>query len=1259
MPGDLERLIDNRGQTLADTFDSLVPESQEIRIATGYFYLSGFDLVDESLNHLYGTNEDEQAPLRILMGNETDQRTADEIDEGMTLRETFRERFDEEISELNSAQLEQVDQLREYIEQGVVDVRVRLTDDGYFHAKGASFHTAAQSEDGYPKSDDPAAVVGSSNFTRSGHTRNIELNLTTEESDDVAAFDEWYDSQWANSEDFSLDIIDVIQQNDNYQDWKASNGGESEMFGTEIEPFELYKLVAYDALGGNIDERLDSPLYHFQAVGYESAREKLGNYNGCIVSDSVGLGKSFIGGELLRDYRLNNKRCLLIVPANLTDQWSDLLQDATDEDGNPFFNLDVDGTHLDIMSISKFQNLTYETLQEFKQQWDVVLIDEAHRFRNHGKWAPNPDDEDDYKGTRRHANIRELRGKTMIMLTATPINNSARDLQNLISLFTDENELRNKANLDFNAFDEYVQQSEDRKEIASGTQEASDERLAKINDQLQDRSEEISKILNEIMVLRSRKHVKDSIIESDDIDMSFKPPKVTREEYQLPGAYRPVYDNLPEVIDALHLPHITVRNPQSGGTLKALFKLNLLKRLESSTYAFVQSIKTLYDSETALLRALEELPPNKHIERLRALQAGLDSDEEAPVTLAEFVGSEREATQIEETLEEFGFDTGAIRSDGTSDELEDATIGDVVRYIREDLTLLAYFLAIFISQISEEPGRLSDLSVGVNQWLGQNNLTGIPDVPEDEINPRIYPGCDPEGVIEETKEFYEEVFRLQRFRDPKIDELCEVIEEHDKKILIFTQYRATADYVYESLRRKSDRVTDANSAVVKGGDDNKQEVIKRFAPEASGYQRTLAESGESELQYVVATDTLSEGVNLQDVQVVVNYDLPWNPMRIVQRVGRIDRIGNTDDKFVHNFFPDGDIEAAIKLLERLQAKISDIALIVGKENNILDPNENAALEKAGIETEKTIGEIEVEEIGESLERTRSVEDYNELDDVSTNPLLRNAGSDERAALERLELRRQLVETYDLEPDDFDFAVDYFDDPPGERDPLYTVYQNSPETPDPGVFGLAHLWFDDGSSPPLGRTRRALYHTTGQDDVEEVAKVRRLGIAPETQSVGVDLGSGDILLLKERIDDELEERLEEIQAGQVGGAFKQGDKISVEQEKLLQYLELRLMNNTELVTGPEGNRIEVGEWAEKLHERLNGILLANTDEDYELRQRFRIDGKALTDWETEAFLAELQDFLNEYIKENPDFQSTLAGANSAAARILCWGIVTAQ
>jgi len=168
-------------------------------------------------------------------------------------------------------------------------------------------------------------------------------------------------------------------------------------------------------------------VYYFQTLGYESAKEKLSRFNGCIISDSVGLGKSFIGGELLHDYRQRGDHCLLIVPANLTEQWEDLLQDDTNEDGNPYFGLEIDGTHLDVMSISKFQNLTYDEVQDIKDAFDVVLVDEAHRFRNHGKWRPNPNDEDDYKGTRRHANLRQLRGKTMIMLTATPINNSATD----------------------------------------------------------------------------------------------------------------------------------------------------------------------------------------------------------------------------------------------------------------------------------------------------------------------------------------------------------------------------------------------------------------------------------------------------------------------------------------------------------------------------------------------------------------------------------------------------------------------------------------------------------------------------------------------------------------------------------------------------------------------------------------------------------------------------------------------------------------
>jgi len=854
----LPPLVDNANRTVEDVYKKIIPQIEEARIATGYFYLSGFDLYREDLEQLADPDELGHAPLRILMGRQTNRSTADEIGEGQSLRDELKNEIEESIEDLNNAQLGRLDRLRGFIAEDKVSVRVRNPEYGYFHAKGASFR-APQNDDDWVTEDNTdtrpcATIVGSSNFTASGHRNNIELNLTSQDRPEAEAFEDWYDNQWANAEDFSEEIIRIIQNSEKYQDWQDQQKEEpdvtedtSDDLGTYIEPFELYKLLAYDELSGSVNIR-DSPLYYFQTLGYESAKEKLSQFNGCIISDSVGLGKSFIGGELLHDYRQRGDHCLLIVPANLTEQWEDLLQDDTDEDGNPYFGLEVDGTHLDVMSISKFQNLPYDEVQDVKDAFDVVLIDEAHRFRNHGKWRPNPEDEDDYKGTRRHANLRQLRGKTMIMLTATPINNSATDLENLISLFTSPEELRNKASLDFDAFEEYIELSETRKKIAAGKKEASEEEQREITEQLQRHSEEISKILNEVMVLRTRKHVKEQIQDEEDFEMSFKPPTLSKEQYSLPAAYQPVYRMLPDVMDALHLPHITVKNPKAGGTLKALYKLNLLKRLESSTYAFVQSIETLHQSERQLLGLLDGLPEDEQIDMLRAAQDDEESD-----TIDDFVEGSDAAEDLEQTLEEFGFDTTAVRADedtgsDSPDELADATIGEVKTYIREDLTLLAYFLSQFIGDIAQDSGDVSDQAVSTRQWLHDHNAGVLPDVPEDELNPILYPQSDLTDVDEATREFYEAVFSLREFRDPKVKRLTGVLNGYDdEKALVFTQYRATADYVHRTLVNDPDSpVTEANSAVVKGGDENKQDAIQRFAPEASGYQQTLAESGESE-----------------------------------------------------------------------------------------------------------------------------------------------------------------------------------------------------------------------------------------------------------------------------------------------------------------------------------------------------------------------------------------------------------------------------
>lgn len=821
-------LVDNSASDLEDTYRQVIRESKEVRIATGYFYLSGFDLYSDDLGSLADPDEKERTPFRILMGHETDRRTVDEIEEGQNLRERLKNRFIKDIEELNNAQLGRLDRLREFIAEGLVSIRVRKPEEGYFHAKGAAFRKPSEGGEQSDENDERpvTTIVGSSNFSQSGHRNNIELNLTSDDPDRGDAFEEWYDNQWANAEEFSKEIIRIIENHERYQEWKEEQeSGADEELGTYIEPFELYKLLSYDALGGSVSER-DSPLYYFQTIGYESAREKLAKYDGCIISDSVGLGKTFIGGELLYDYRNQNQKCLLIVPANLTEQWEDILQDQTDEDGNPFFGLDVDGEHLRVMSISKFQNLPYEEVTALRDQFDVVLIDEAHRFRNFGKWRPEPRHDDDYKGTRRHANLRQLRGKTMIMLTATPINNSATDLKNLISLFTDENEIRNKANLDFGAFDDYIELSETRKRVAADKEEMSEAKQDQLLKQLQNRSEEISDILNEVMVLRTRKHVKETIQDDEDFEMSFKPPEVHKERYSLPPAYRPVYESLPDVMDALHLPHITIRNPKAGSTLKALYKLNLLKRLESSTYAFVQSIETLHRSESQLLGLLEGLPEDAEIDTLRAM-----GNEDHPELIDDFVEGADAVEDLEQTLEEFGFDSGALRAEdgeeSTEKELADATVGEVRTYIREDLALVAHFLSMFIGDVAEQDDDIRDHSVMTRQWLSQQGANGIPDVPEEELNPILYPTSDLSDVDEATREFYESVFAQRSFRDPKIDEMADVLHEHDQKVLIFTQYRATADYVYRSLRDDPNSpLTAANSAVVKGGDEKKQEIIR-------------------------------------------------------------------------------------------------------------------------------------------------------------------------------------------------------------------------------------------------------------------------------------------------------------------------------------------------------------------------------------------------------------------------------------------------
>lgn len=1288
------RFIDNTDIELREVFRNKLRESEEVRVSTGYFRLSGFAPLAADAASLASPSELGCASFRIIMGTETDQPTADEIEAGRSLRERLLDQFAGEIEDMNAAELSDLDRLRDFIASGRVEIRVRDPDEGYFHAKGASFRHPQEEETVSEESEDddsrPATtIIGTSNFTQRGHVNNVELNLITDSPTDASAFDSWFDSQWAMGTPASEDILKIIEESDRYSEWKAQQEAEEEPSETEgvelgayIEPFEMYKVLAYDALNGFIAAR-ESPLFHFQRVGYESAREKLGKYNGCVISDSVGLGKSYIGAELLRDYRQQNDRCLLIVPANIEDQWRTLLEEEADDDGEPLFGLAVDGDHVRIMSITKFQNQPYHEARALADEFDVVLIDESHRFRTRGQWRGHPPaHDDDYRGTRRHANLRLLRGLTMIMLTATPVNNSAKDLKNLLSLFTDKNEIRNKAQRDFGAFDEYIKLSERRKSVVSGNAELdADESLQGITDRLSDLSEEISAILNEVMVLRTRSHIQQQITdeEAEEYEFDFSPPSVTPEEYDLPPVYRPVYDDLPTVMDALHLPHITVKNPDAGATLKALYKLNLLKRLESSTYAFLQSIQTVYQSERQLLALLNQMPEDT--------PAGALAD---PATLAD-VGIEIDDIdeEVVTTLDEFGVDADEVAAqataaaDGGNIELDkdalggdhefvDATVTDIKAYVREDLALLSVFLKEFVPDIAADRdmgNTVADEWANLRAWLRERNADRLPVGDSEDsggFDGRVYPGSDLNGIEDEARAFYDAVFRLQTFRDPKIDQIVDLLDDRaGQKVLIFTQYQATAQYLHRTLvdERTGSPLDGHNSAVVTGESGNKRDVIRRLSPDANNYRESIEEGTATELTYVVATDTLSEGVNAQDVDVVVNFDLPWNPMRIVQRVGRIDRIGSAADKHVHNFFPDGDIEAAISLLERLQAKISDIALIVGKENNILDPEENEVLEEAGVETEKTIGEIEVEKVEGSLRETREARDVTAYDDTGRNPLLREAGSDERAAFERLLLRRELTDDddgYGLDDTDFEFATDYFDQNPGERDPLHTQVANADCGLDPGAFGLAHAWFEYGDEePPLGRTDRNVYHTGFGENgrVEAIQHLRRVGIEPDASDVSENSITDAARTACLAINDHVDNRLEAIRNAAREGGIELGGAYSKEQETVLRALEELQRQNAGMFDLDGADPAQVGDRAATLEEQFEALGLANTDEDRILRERFREEERALVDWPASKVLDQVESFLDNHVAESPEYQTELVEASEVQGRVLCWGIVT--
>lgn len=839
-----------------------------IEIAVGYFYFSGFQLIAKSLSE--NQNLEQEGFLKFIISPQTDRVTAKILQQGYGIDSktlAIRE-FEEDL--LNSPN-EWVELFVDLVQRKKIQFRIYVKD--FFHAKAYMSSTPIAIN----QTKSFASIVGSSNFSESGLTGNRELNLGTREDKLYRQLKEWFYDLWDNhTEDFHEDLLQVIE----------SSGIRNQKIGETkrkyISAFEMLLFLLKHYLGKLTEET--QPVYdqlaEFQRIGAENILSKLERLGGAIVADSVGLGKTFTAGEVIRRYRIENKKVIVLCPPKLMGQWKETLENHFGiHESNDFV----------IYSQGKFAQLEQgKVRKEFKNtDFDLIVIDEAHRLRNRGTIL--------YQNVNELHPVSRIKRADVLLLTATPFNNSIRDLENLIELSILSSTLTNAGFVPkaFSDFFDLMKELKNDKSIAE----------LKESTEFQKNISRIQEILNAVMLLRMRSTIKEKYgkITIAGRPLQFEDPVVEKIHYKYQKKHHKLFSALPDFLSKLYLPHISLSNPnrESGKALSGLYILLMFKRIESSIYAFYISLKNILAKEDALRKALQT--SSKWEDVLGQFKQNLKGNQE-----------------------EMNLDFEEDMEDSLSGDILDKE--EIYKEIESDEKLIQEFLDKFIVPLFKD-------------------------------------SSNPLSLV-----------------DPKFDYFLTEIKGRYKKCLTFTEFKSTIDYLNYQLQ-KSDGLS-VSFAVTSGSDSDITSKLDRFAPKGRNLPQPQRNHPEfKELDLLISTDVLSEGVNLQDADLLINYDLPWNPMRIVQRIGRVNRIGSENKVRVLNFIPDEALGEFIQLVEILTHKIKQVSLLLGKEMAILSSEDE---------------EINPRTIGEEMQKVRDAGSAVEIENLShkTNLFSQVAGESE-------------------------------------------------------------------------------------------------------------------------------------------------------------------------------------------------------------------------------------------------------------------------
>jgi SNF2 family DNA or RNA helicase len=876
-----------------------------VRIAVGYLYMSGLKRLRPELDEFLNNG----GTLQVLIGN-PDQQGLDELIEAhQNLRLTgtkFKQSQNIKWSERTEIRAETANnysnqllyenptaenqafftKLINWLEQGYIQPKLYLQE--RFHAKAYLF----EKDEGDIFTPKQIGVVGSSNLSLSGLHSNTELNAPVY-NERVTQLKEWFDDLWDDAVEFDADLLDTFKDS-----WVSDNPGHvstdnelpalrresllDDTTGTLREvssgagppaPYLVYAKILYELYKETLETAEDylqsfdvyEDLYEFQQWAVNRGIRIANKHDGVLVSDVVGMGKTFVGLGLLEHFHARNRlrgnkgKMLIISPKHLQPMWERMV--------NERYNFNAEVISLGMVSKENF----HETLLKQHDDTTVCLVDEAHHFRN-----------DD---THRYDNLQSFLPTVnqTVLLTATPYTKSAWDVYNQIKLFHIE-DLTQIPITPPNLYD-FTQMAE--------------------NDET-----DLSSLLSHVMVRRTRQDIIDQYGEEDEDgqvylqmggERRYLPNRhLQTADYNLHETYSTadgvndsLYDAIVETLEDLTFARYSLGQEEylkagyanqdpyqnlssMGRSIRGLMKSNLLKRLESSVHAFYTSLNRMLRSFRMFRDLLEQ----------GTVAVGSD--------VSELINS---GEQIDTILDKI--DDMIEEGEYAAYQTEAFHLDELKRDLETDIQLLADLQATLerFHQDIQDDYAMDDKVEQLRQLLG--NLR----IGSHEI--------------------------LQR-------------GDRAEKLIVFTQFTDTVEYLeaaFEQFQNRGLLSDNVRFASATSDTSNVESIIQRFAPEANDARDEINPS--DEIDVLFATDVAGEGVNLQDANLVINYDLHWNPLRLIQRIGRVDRLGSGhDDIYALNFLPETELEEELGIVDRVESRVQEISSVLGEDGEILSPEDN-------------------------------------------------------------------------------------------------------------------------------------------------------------------------------------------------------------------------------------------------------------------------------------------------------------------------------